>query len=354
MRKPTLVLIASILALMAIGCVSKSSDTTAADVKNENAAEITVQEMTMNTITMEMSAEAKAMTEQVGEELGSKYFREDLFETMMRPSYDTREANSVMPTDGNGDPLTFSTPMTETMVGKNHVYYYTPEAYDLIVLYIHGGAYVHNAADAHAKTCDLLAAELNAKVCMPMYTLSPQGTWKEGFALMKELWEDLIAEGKKVILMGDSAGGGFALAFAEELAETNAVMPEKLVLFSPWVDVTMTNPEIADYESIDLSLASYGLIECGKMWAGELDTTDRKISPIYYENWEKLPETLMFVGTAEIFYPDDTAVAKTLHEAGVQVTLVEGEGLFHAFPVFTSLPEGTESRAIIKDFIEKF
>lgn len=307
----------------------------------------------MTTITINMSDKAKMMTEQVGEQLGSMYFRENLFETMMRPSYDTRDANSEMPADINGNPLVFSLPMTETLVGKNHVYYFTPESYDLIVLYIHGGAYVHNAADAHAKTCDLLATELNAKVCMPMYTLSPQGTWKEAFNLMKELWTELASEGKKVILMGDSAGAGLALAFAEELAETNAMMPEKMVLFSPWVDVTMTNPKISDYESADLSLASYGLAECGKMWAGELDTTDRKISPIYYDNWDKLPETLMFVGTAEIFYPDDTAVANKMHEAGVKVTLVEGKGLFHVYPVYTSLPESTKCRAIIKNFVEE-
>lgn len=307
----------------------------------------------MNTITIEMSTDAKTMTEQVGEQLGSMYFRKDLFETMMRPSYDTREANSIMPTEMSGEPLIFSTPMTETLVGKNHVYYFTPTSYERIVLYLHGGAYVHNAVDAHAKTCDRLALELNAKVCMPMYTLSPQGTWKESFVLLKELWTKLTAEGKKVILMGDSAGGGLALAFAQELAETKAVLPEKQVLFSPWVDVTLSNPKISDYEVADLSLASYGLIECGKMWAGELDTRNRKISPIYYDNWEKLPETLMFIGTAEIFYPDVMSVAKKLSDANVSVTLVEGKGLFHVFPVYTSLPESTISRDIIKSFIEK-
>lgn len=307
----------------------------------------------MNKITIEISAEAKAMTEQVGEELGSRYFRKDLFETMMRPSYDLREANSIMPTESNGNPLVFTTPMTEMLVGENHVYSFTPESYDLVVLYLHGGAYVHNADIAHAKTCDHLAAELNAKVCMPMYTLSPQGTWKEGFDLMKKLWAELTAEGKKVILMGDSAGGGFALAFAEELAETNTMMPEKLVLFSPWIDVTMSNPEIAKYETVDLSLASYGCIECGKMWAGEMDRTDRKISPIYYDNWKKLPETLLFVGTAETFYPDNMAMARKLDQAGVPVTVVEGKDLFHVFPVYVSFPESYESRCIIKKFIEK-
>lgn len=302
--------------------------------------------------TLDMSSEAKKLIETVGDEIGAKYFRKDAFESIMRPSYFERDANSELPvTDISGKPILFTNQPEDTIFGKNHVYTLAPDHYDRIVLYIHGGAYVHNAADVHAQFCDLLATELNAKIVMPMYTLAPQGTWKDAYPLLHNIWDGLQKEGLPVFLMGDSAGGGLALGFAEELVENGEPMPQKMVLLSPWVDITLTNPAIAQFEASDISLAVYGLVECGKMWAGTLNVNDRHVNPLHYDHFEKLPDTLLFIGTAEIFHPDVVELYNKMIDAGVNAFLITGTGLYHVFPVYTSTPESKQSRDIIACFL---
>lgn len=308
----------------------------------------------MNVIRIEMSEESEARINSLGKEMGAVYFEEEGFESVVRPSFGERDPDSGMPKDENEEDLVFTNKLDDELYGNNHVYTLTPEnGYERIILYIHGGAYVLNISVNLAQTCDRLAGKLNAKVYIPLYTLSPQGTYKEGYELMNHVYEEILAEDKEVIFMGDSAGGGLALGFTEDLAENQKAMPSKMILFSPWVDVTMTNPDIADYADADLTLSSYGLIECGKMWAGDLNVNDRKISPLYYEHWDKLPPTMLFVGTAEIFYPDVTQAAKKMFESGSDVTLVIGNGLYHVFPVYPDVPESDESIRLISDFISR-
>ena len=89
----------------------------------------------------------------------------------------------------------------------------------------------------------------HAMVVMPIYHLAPFTTAEKGHETMMALYEKVTAEnaGKKIILMGDSAGGGYSLALAEGLSARGLSQPDELVLLSPWVDVTMSNPGIADF-----------------------------------------------------------------------------------------------------------
>ncbi len=74
-------------------------------------------------------------------------------------------------------------------------------------------------------------------------------------------------------------GCGLSVAFCEYLAELGLNQPDKLILFSPWLDISMSNPKVADFEAVDPMLSAYGLIEMGKCWAGDLDIKDYKVSP---------------------------------------------------------------------------
>ena len=89
-------------------------------------------------------------------------------------------------------------------------------------------------------------------------------------------------------------------------------MPERLVLLSPWIDVTMTNPAIPTLEEGDFILSAYGLAGLGKLWAGEMDVRDSRVSPLY-GSMAGLPPTLIFCGTDEILRPDITLLAKSEH-----------------------------------------
>ncbi len=143
-----------------------------------------------------------------------------------------------------------------------------------IVLYLHGGAYVGGILPYHLEFCDRLAARSGMRVLVPDYPLAPNHTWEEAYAFLGDLWEELAetadaeeAAGGSVplFLMGDSAGGGLAAAFCEQLAAERTAssqfplpsrlrLPDHLILFSPWVDATMSGDYDA-YLDADPSLA---------------------------------------------------------------------------------------------------
>jgi len=142
-----------------------------------------------------------------------------------------------------------------------------------------------------------------------------------------------LESNKKIILMGDSAGGGFALAFTQYLKELNIKLPFKLILISPWVDISMSNPSICEYEKIDPILSRCGLVEIGKYWAGDLDVKDYKLSPIF-GNLVNIPNTLLFAGENEILYPDICLLYDKLKYNGVNCEFVVGKNMNHDYPLY--------------------
>src|SRR5699024_4725561 len=85
---------------------------------------------------------------------------------------------------------------------------------------------------------------------------------------------------ENIILMGDSAGGGFALALAQLLLEKNLPQPQKIILLSPWLDITMKNPAAHALERNDSMVRFYGVIARGRADAGDTDFDHYMLSPI--------------------------------------------------------------------------
>ena len=251
------------------------------------------------------------------------------------------------------DPSTVKSDVTETTVDGNRVYTLaasdTPEC---MVLYLHGGAYINDASVYHWRICDKLAQKANADVVFPIYPLTPNHTWDETFDMVTKVYRDMLDTADvPVIIMGDSAGGGLSVAFCEYLSEIGLQQPDKMILFSPWMDISMSNPDAADYESADPMLSAYGLIEMGKCWAGDLDLKDYKVSPIFGDI-SNLRNVYLFVGTREIFYPDVTKFYSMLNEQGVNSEIYIGEGMNHVYPLYP-IPEANEAFKQICDILQK-
>ena len=96
----------------------------------------------------------------------------------------------------------------------------------------------------------------------------------------------------------------------------------------------------------DPILGEVGLREIGKSWAGSIDTKDYRVSPLFGDNAD-LPKTLIFAGTGEIFYKDIVKYVENLKRDGVDVKFVEGNGLFHIYPMFP-MPEARKAFKEIK------
>ena len=187
------------------------------------------------------------------------------------------------------------------------------------ILYMHGGAYVNEINYQHLLYCFLLSRKLNAHVLAPVYPLAPAGKAKQTYDEIIEIYKNLILK-NSLTLMGDSAGGGFVHSFCQYLKTVSLPQPDRIITFSPWVDVSMSNPPY-DSEN-DPILGEIGLKEIGKSWAGDLDTQDYRVSPLFGDNTD-LPDTLIIVGENEIFYKDIKKYVEKLKDDGVNVRLVE-------------------------------
>lgn len=228
------------------------------------------------------------------------------------------------------------------------------EDYERIIFYLHGGAYYLNATSTYIYGCYDLAKLFNAKVYLPIYPLVPQNSFSDCFEFLDKAYEKITAldKDKEVIFCGDSAGGGLVLAYSQYLykEKPNLKLPKARICFSPWCDVTLTNPEIKEKEDLDITLAVFGLRKLGEYWSGYYTSPyDYKISPIYGDLNDKI-STIVFNGSDEIFLPDVMKTCQKLHDNGARTKLVIGDGLYHIYPLY-DLPEAREAFQMAYNFV---
>jgi monoterpene epsilon-lactone hydrolase len=212
------------------------------------------------------------------------------------------------------------------------------EAPKKTVVYLHGGAYVRPSDARHWRFLTKLADALGARAVLPCYPLAPEFTVEDSFEEMIELLEEIASQSPEgVVLVGDSAGGGYALALAEALRDRGGAVPERLVLLAPWVD--LTEPDAATIEAAErdpwLSLPHLTIF--AGFWAGGDDPeklADPRVSP-GLGDLTGLPPTLMLCGTRDLLQPDCDALFARAEEADWPVEYVVAPGLIH---VYATLP----------------
>ncbi|MEJ5258483.1 MAG: alpha/beta hydrolase [Fervidobacterium sp.] len=220
------------------------------------------------------------------------------------------------------------------------------------ILFLHGGAYVGNVTKQHWDLVGELVDKLNALVVVPDYPLAPENTWRETYEFVDRLYEVMLEKysDKKFVFIGDSAGGGLALGFAQKLRDESRKLPEHIVLFSPWIDVSMENPEIGNVESKDVILTVKGLKAAVEKYAAELDLKDWQISPIYGD-FRGLCPVAIFTGTDDVLNPDARRLRDKLREQGVVCNYFEYNGLFHDWVILTFLKESREALEKLKNIL---
>ena len=227
-------------------------------------------------------------------------------------------------------------------MSDSHLYTFGNENAENTILFVHGGAFVSEMNYQHLLYCLKMSRKLDAHVIAPVYPLAPQHNAMETYDMITEIYEKLDHE--NLILMGDSAGGGFVLSFAQYLKTVGLPQPRKIIAFSPWVDISMSNSPYDNKH--DPILGEIGLKEMGKSWAGDLDTKDYRVSPLYGDVAGQA-QTLIFSGTGEIFYKDIEIYVEKLKKCNVDVKFIKGEGLFHIYPLFPS-PEAKKAFKEVK------
>jgi acetyl esterase/lipase len=206
-------------------------------------------------------------------------------------------------------------------------------------VYLHGGAYVGEIAAQHWALISQLA-DAGVRVEVPLYGLAPQHRHRDAYPFLTAVYRDLLAgfDPSAVSIAGDSAGGGLALGLAQTLPRAGLPQPRQLVLLSPWLDLTLSNPDIPPVEARDPWLSSAGLRVAGLEWAGGDDPTDPRLSPLNGPLADLAPMHV-YVGTREICLPDVLALHQRAARAGAAIDLTVCEGAVHDYPI-VPVPEG--------------
>ena len=207
------------------------------------------------------------------------------------------------------------------------------------VIYLHGGAYV-NGFNAHQwRLLNKLSDRTGCEFLVPAYHLAPWGDCVRGCEDVTAMFAAAAEErpGRRILLMGDSAGGGLAMIAAENLVRQGGSLPERLILFSPWMDVSMDNPDIAPLIPVDPILHFELTRLHGQYWAGDAGVRDWRASPLYGE-MAGLPPVTIYCGTRELLYPDLLRTRDALEAAGVDLDFHVGRGLNHDYPLMP-IPE---------------
>lgn len=222
------------------------------------------------------------------------------------------------------------------------------------IFYLHGGAYIHQPLQAHYFALQEFATKLDAKIIMPIYFKAPRFSYKDNYHIIVELYKKILSQtpNEKIIFMGDSAGGGFALSLAQYLRNENIAGPKRIVLFSPWLDLNTNNPEIAKYEKDDPMLASWELQVDGEYWAnGKENMNNYLVSPIF-GTFENLGRISIFVGTREIFYPEVMKLCNILKNNEIDYDLFVGKEQNHVYVLYP-IKEGQDARKKVIKLLSK-
>ncbi|MFP3992632.1 alpha/beta hydrolase [Streptomyces sp. E11-3] len=229
------------------------------------------------------------------------------------------------------------------------VYEVTPRGGDARrrAIYLHGGAYINEIAPQHWKLIAHVAAETATRVTVPIYPLAPLATAAEVVPAVTDLAAGLHADGADTALslIGDSAGGGMALAAAVHLRDRGLPAPARTVLISPWLDITLTDPRVALLEDRDPWLAVAGARYAGDLYRGDLPADHPYVSPLLADLTGLSPITL-FSGTRDIVNADARRLAARATAVGVEVDFHEASEMLHVYPLLP-IPEGRAARAAI-------
>lgn len=212
------------------------------------------------------------------------------------------------------------------------------------ILYTHGGGFVNPLIKPHWDIVEALIESTGATVTVSLYPLAPEHQYMETFQQLEQVYRGLLQHvaPERIIFSGDSAGGNLALTQALNYRERGLPLPARLILFSPWVDITLSNPEAHRLEQNDPMLRISASQQYGRWWAGSTDPRAPFLSPINAD-LRGLPPIDVYIGTDDILLPDTRILRERVTAAGGQIQVYEYPGAFHVFVGATFTPEARDA-----------
>jgi len=233
----------------------------------------------------------------------------------------------------------------------------TPESDEgRVIYYLHGGGYVIGSIITHRDIASRLARAAKARILLVDYRLAPENPFPAAVEDSVAGYRWLLSSGVKpgrVVIAGESAGGGLTAATLVALKEAGEPLPAAAVCVSPWADMECTGESMVTRADADPMVQRDTLLEMTRTYLGDTDPRSPLASPIYAD-LTGLPPLLIQVGTAEVLYDDAKRLAEKAESAGVEVVLEPWEDMIHMWHSFAHmLPEGQQAIDRMGEFVQK-
>jgi epsilon-lactone hydrolase len=228
--------------------------------------------------------------------------------------------------------------VTEIALGRSALRLDPPRAGAGVILYFHGGAYLTGSPRTHAGMVGVLARRAGVAAVLPRYRLAPEASGARGLRRCAGRLAGAARAGgpaRRIVLGGDSAGGGLALALLAHLCRTGEP-PAGAFAFSPWTDLTLSGASLRGNARRDHYLPTERMTEARAMVLQGLDPADPRVSPLFAV-YPDPPPVQVYVAATEILRDDALRLADVLPGADIRLA---GD-LPHVWPFFHALlPEG--------------
>lgn len=224
---------------------------------------------------------------------------------------------------------------------------------DRVILYMHGGGLIAGSPLTHRELAVRLARRTQSLVLLVDFRLAPEHPFPEGLEDVTAVYLTLLRRGitpARVILGGDSSGAGLALSLLERLRMEHRPLPSRAFFISGHFDLTLSGESMTTLDAIDPCTSRDALARAGQWYAGGSDLEAPLLSPLFAD-LGGLPPLLVQVGSHEILLSDSTRLAEKVAFRGGQAKLRVYDEMWHAWPMFSGLPEGDEALAEIGAFL---
>ena len=214
-----------------------------------------------------------------------------------------------------------------------------------VVLYLHGGAYALGSITTHRAFLGRFATATRTRVLAIDYRLAPEHPFPAALDDAVAAYRWLTSTGHdpaRIVIAGDSAGGGLALATIVMLRDAGDRLPACAVCFSPWVDLTLSCASIDTNAEADSILNRDGLAGYARLYTNGHDPRDPLISPLFAD-MTGFPPILIHVGGDEILLDEAVALCDRARAAGVDAEIEVWPGMFHVFQMVTFLRQSVSS-----------
>jgi monoterpene epsilon-lactone hydrolase len=221
-----------------------------------------------------------------------------------------------------------------------------------VVLYLHGGGYIFGSPKTHRQVLLAMAKAFDAPVYGLDYRLAPEHPFPAAVEDAAKAYRWLGAQYPRasIVLAGDSAGAGLAIATAIGVRDSGLPRPSAIVAFSPYADLAVTGASVESNAKSCAMFTPRGIREAAALYLAGADARDPRASPLYAD-FKGLPPMLLFASRHEILRDDTLRLAERASAAGVEVELVVRDRLPHVWPVFVNLlPEARDAFATVTAF----